>query len=156
MPNIQGAIYFSSKSFEKNPNGWNDSLRENYYRYPAVIPSMPWIDSTAITDPEVEAVEYYYRPDTTKLRSEKGYILKIHNKEITKKVKAFIIYTGNTNDSVITTNVMNQYHIFKIVPAIDKIVQYTVPDNLIGHSVMVSCVDFENNESNPVSVSWKL
>ncbi|HTD93912.1 MAG TPA: family 10 glycosylhydrolase [Chitinophagaceae bacterium] len=42
-PNIQGSIYFSSKSFDRNPNGWNDSLRNNYYRNPATIPSMDWL-----------------------------------------------------------------------------------------------------------------
>ena len=45
-PEIQGAIYFSSKSFVKNPNGWSDSLKNNYYRTPALIPPMAWIDST--------------------------------------------------------------------------------------------------------------
>lgn len=42
-PNMHGVIYFSSKSFEKNPNGWNDSLKNNYYRDPATIPSMEWM-----------------------------------------------------------------------------------------------------------------
>lgn len=42
-PNIQGSIYFSSKTFNRNPNGWNDSLRLNYYREPAVIPKMEWL-----------------------------------------------------------------------------------------------------------------
>ncbi len=41
--NVQGAIYFSSTSFDKNPNGWNDSLKNNYYREPAAIPDMPWL-----------------------------------------------------------------------------------------------------------------
>lgn len=41
--NVQGAIYFSSTSFDRNPNGWNDSLRNNYYREPALIPPMPWL-----------------------------------------------------------------------------------------------------------------
>ena len=31
-PNIQGMIFFSSKTFEKNPNGWSDSLRLNYFK----------------------------------------------------------------------------------------------------------------------------
>jgi hypothetical protein len=44
--NVQGAIYFSSKSFIKNPLGWNDSLQNNYYYHPALIPPMEWIDST--------------------------------------------------------------------------------------------------------------
>lgn len=42
-PGIQGSVYFSSKSFDRNPNGWNDSLRNNYYRLPAKIPEMPWL-----------------------------------------------------------------------------------------------------------------
>src|SRR5256714_2626561 len=42
-PNINGAIYFSSKSFYRNPNGWNDSLRNNYYKDPALIPPMEWL-----------------------------------------------------------------------------------------------------------------
>jgi uncharacterized lipoprotein YddW (UPF0748 family) len=39
-PNINGMIFFSSKTFEKNPNGWNDSLRLNYFREPALPPKM--------------------------------------------------------------------------------------------------------------------
>lgn len=42
-PNIQGAIFFSSKSFVRNPNGWSDSLRLKYYAEPAEVPDMPWI-----------------------------------------------------------------------------------------------------------------
>lgn len=43
IPGIQGSVYFSSKSFDRNPNGWNDSLRNNYYRVPAQVPEMPWL-----------------------------------------------------------------------------------------------------------------
>jgi len=42
-PNVKGSIYFSSTSFYRNPNGWNDSLRNNYYKNPAVIPEMDWL-----------------------------------------------------------------------------------------------------------------
>ncbi len=42
-PTVQGSVYFSSKSFNKNPNGWNDSLQNNYYREPALIPPMNWL-----------------------------------------------------------------------------------------------------------------
>jgi uncharacterized lipoprotein YddW (UPF0748 family) len=41
--NVQGSIYFSSTSFNSNPNGWNDSLQNNYYRSPALIPRMEWL-----------------------------------------------------------------------------------------------------------------
>ncbi len=38
-PTIQGMIFFSSKSFNKNPNGWNDSLRLNYFASPTLLPN---------------------------------------------------------------------------------------------------------------------
>ena len=42
-PNIQGMIFFSSKSFENNPNGWSDSLRLHYFKDPATLPAMEWL-----------------------------------------------------------------------------------------------------------------
>jgi uncharacterized lipoprotein YddW (UPF0748 family) len=39
-PNVQGMIFFSSKSFDKNPNGWSDSLRLNYFSVPAKTPAI--------------------------------------------------------------------------------------------------------------------
>jgi uncharacterized lipoprotein YddW (UPF0748 family) len=43
MANVQGQIYFSSTTFDRNPYGWNDTLRNNYYREPAAVPEMPWL-----------------------------------------------------------------------------------------------------------------
>jgi uncharacterized lipoprotein YddW (UPF0748 family) len=42
-PKIQGMIFFSTKSFFNNPNGWNDSLRLNYFKEPALLPEIPWL-----------------------------------------------------------------------------------------------------------------
>lgn len=42
-PNIQGMVFFSSKTFDKNPNGWSDTLRLNYFNEPAKLPDMPWL-----------------------------------------------------------------------------------------------------------------
>jgi beta-glucosidase-like glycosyl hydrolase/uncharacterized lipoprotein YddW (UPF0748 family) len=44
-PTIQGSAYFSSKSFNSNPFGLNDSLQATVYKYQALIPPMKWIDS---------------------------------------------------------------------------------------------------------------
>ncbi|WP_291403242.1 family 10 glycosylhydrolase [Daejeonella sp.] len=43
--NIQGSVFFSSKSVTNNLAGVQDSLRTNFYRYPALQPTMPWIDA---------------------------------------------------------------------------------------------------------------
>jgi uncharacterized lipoprotein YddW (UPF0748 family) len=42
-PNVQGQVYFSSKSFIANPNGWSDSLRNHLYKTPVPTPAMPWL-----------------------------------------------------------------------------------------------------------------
>jgi uncharacterized lipoprotein YddW (UPF0748 family) len=49
-PNVQGSIYFSSTTFNKNPNGWNDSLQNNYYKHPAIIPRMDWLPENKLPD----------------------------------------------------------------------------------------------------------
>lgn len=40
---VQGSVYYSSKIFKTNPNGWCDSLKNNYYREPATVPTMDWL-----------------------------------------------------------------------------------------------------------------
>jgi uncharacterized lipoprotein YddW (UPF0748 family) len=55
---VQGAIYFSSKSFLRNPYGWNDSLQNNYYKEPALIPPMDWIDGERPEKPVVKKIKY--------------------------------------------------------------------------------------------------
>ena len=50
-PQVQGAIYYSSKIFNSNPNGWNDSLQNNYHKFPAIIPPMAWIEDTPPAQP---------------------------------------------------------------------------------------------------------
>jgi len=71
FPTIQGSVYFSSKSFTNNPNGWTDSLKNNYYKYPAIPPPMPWIDSSKPESPllvldsktatGVNSIDIYFR-----------------------------------------------------------------------------------------------
>lgn len=39
-PQLKGMAFFSSKSFEKNLNGWSDSLRLNYFKVPAPTPKI--------------------------------------------------------------------------------------------------------------------
>ncbi len=42
-PNIQGVVFYNSSTFNKNPNGWSDSLRLNYFKEPAKTPEMGWL-----------------------------------------------------------------------------------------------------------------
>jgi hypothetical protein len=44
IPEMQGEAYFSSKTFNKDLLGFQDSLKNDLYSNPAIIPPMPWLD----------------------------------------------------------------------------------------------------------------
>lgn len=50
---VKGSIYFSASVFYKNPLGFGDSLKNDLYRYPAIPPTMPWLDSIPPSPPEL-------------------------------------------------------------------------------------------------------
>lgn len=81
-PNVQGSIYFSSRTFNRNPNGWNDSLRNNYYKYPSLLPPMRWIDNEKPWAPIVEKtisndsiIKFSVKPDPRNLIPIKYYVV---------------------------------------------------------------------------------
>jgi len=41
--NIQGVIFYKTSSFKNNPNGFNDALKETYFKQPAPVPAMEWL-----------------------------------------------------------------------------------------------------------------
>ncbi|MBC7915045.1 MAG: family 10 glycosylhydrolase [Pyrinomonadaceae bacterium] len=48
---VQGSVYFSSRSLTKNLAGFQDSLRNTFYCYPALQPAMIWLDNIAPQSP---------------------------------------------------------------------------------------------------------
>jgi uncharacterized lipoprotein YddW (UPF0748 family) len=46
LPVVQGSVFFSSKSVMNNPNYLQDSLRTQFYKYPALLPLMDWKKNT--------------------------------------------------------------------------------------------------------------
>lgn len=51
-PRVQGSVYFSANSLVNDPLGFTDSLRNNFYKYPALPPPMIWLDSIAPNHPD--------------------------------------------------------------------------------------------------------
>jgi uncharacterized lipoprotein YddW (UPF0748 family) len=51
-PHTQGSIFYSSKSLSTNLIGIRDSLQYDLYRYKALPPLMPWLDSVAPNPPQ--------------------------------------------------------------------------------------------------------
>lgn len=55
--NVQGQIYFSSTTFDKNPFGWNNLLQDEYYREKVLVPEMPWLPKKPTTALQLPATE---------------------------------------------------------------------------------------------------
>ncbi|HYJ37002.1 MAG TPA: family 10 glycosylhydrolase [Chitinophagaceae bacterium] len=132
-PNVQGAIYFSSKSFIRNPNGWNDSLQNNYYRRPALIPPMEWIDSSKPARPVVKVVPTNNEDNSIELE--------LSIAEPDASIKAFVVYTFN-----IDTQGYLSPNIYRVVHSSQQ-ARITIPLELAGKTVAFTCVNKNNNES---------
>lgn len=51
IPQIKGSFFYSAKTFMQNPLGLNGMLKKDFYRYPALIPTTPRLDSIAPAAP---------------------------------------------------------------------------------------------------------
>ena len=49
---VQGTLFWSTKVFMQNKKGLNQALQAREYRYPALVPPMPWHDMTPPAAPE--------------------------------------------------------------------------------------------------------
>ncbi len=49
----QGLVFFSSKSLQKENMGWKDSLKNHYFKYPALVPPYSWLPEIAISNPRI-------------------------------------------------------------------------------------------------------
>jgi uncharacterized lipoprotein YddW (UPF0748 family) len=51
-PNVSGTIFFSAKSITQNYSGLADTLENSLFKYPALVPAMPWKDSVPPLAPQ--------------------------------------------------------------------------------------------------------
>jgi uncharacterized lipoprotein YddW (UPF0748 family) len=136
-PNIHGAIYFSTKSFVNNPNGWNDSLQNHYYKYPALVPPMEWIDHPV---PEAPELKVSASIATHSIQVE------IIDCNTAARTKSFVVYgfdgSANCHDK------LNADNILQIIPSAGKPVRINLP--MAGENfkqIAVTCIDTSNKES---------
>lgn len=144
---IRGSVYFSSKSLQKNPNGWSDSLRNNYYRTPALIPPMEWIDTVPPQNFIVINLKQVAKGST-------GYfVLSGSSGKIkdTQHIKNYVVYLSNSLNYLMQKPALiipvDTAHEFKMI----------IPVSLMQPEwekcyITLSCVDRENNESKSSNI----
>lgn len=145
--NVQGSIFYSSKPLLYNPNGWADSLRFNYYRAPALIPPMNWIDTIAPKHPRITGI-HITRDKTIDEFAVSGDGI---NEDETEPIKNFVVYLSQSLVGLTD-------HPSIIIPA-DTSLQFEfllqsslIPAEWKNCYVTVTSVDRENNESEASNV----
>lgn len=138
-PNVQGSIYFSSKTFNKNPNGWNDSLQNNYYKYPALLPPMRWIDNEKPWPPIVEKT------------IEQDSVIKLVVKPDPRnrvEIKYYVVYQYAADSHSEPFGNVPKF-ISKFVPnAAGFTLKETLSSNHFSYRYLITAVGKNNNESD--------
>jgi len=137
--NVEGMIFFSSKSFEKNPNGWNDSLQNNYFKYPALIPPMEWVDTLKLHEPIVRS-KFNKQDSVLTAFLQKGFS--------EDDIKGFAVYRSENGNFSNDSN-----SIYEFVP-FSPDAKFNLKVNQLQRSrqfsYFVTTVSRTNNESRPV------
>jgi uncharacterized lipoprotein YddW (UPF0748 family) len=105
-PQVKGSIYFSASVFYKDPLGFEDSLRSHYYKYPALIPRMPWIDSIAPLAPVIT--------DVREIPQGRGLQLSWKDGDTSRQTAHYVLYrfagdtVGDLNDPRHILSIVNK------------------------------------------------
>ena len=138
---VQGSVYFSSKSLTKNLAGFQDSLINDFYRYPALPPQMLWKDDIAPHAP-LQLQAYLRSPGGVQLSWNEPF--KARDGET---AYGYVVYRFNTGEEM---NLGDASRILKI--SFDNS-QRSYIDNTakkgISYQYMVTAIDRMKNESLP-------
>jgi uncharacterized lipoprotein YddW (UPF0748 family) len=132
---IQGDAFYSAKSFYGNPRGIEDSLRNHFYRYPALRPTMPWLKAQAPDIPYFN--DAFERPEGLHIYWSDG--------DTTGATKQYVIYRFAANESINTTDPSK---ILAIVQQMD-VPQYLDVTYVKGqaYTYVITALDRLQNES---------
>lgn len=141
-PRVQGSVFFSSKSLINNPLGVNDSLSDNYYKYPALPPQMLWLDSIAPN-----------RPQELGYKVQKRSIILIWKAPLPSKDKdpvyGYVVYRFEGDEKVALDDPKNILHIqYDTTPYFED----ATIERAKNYKYVVTAIDRLKNESYPSNV----
>ncbi|HZX58892.1 MAG TPA: family 10 glycosylhydrolase, partial [Mucilaginibacter sp.] len=136
---VQGSVFFSQNTLMKDPVGTTDSLRLNFYKYPALPPTMEWLDSVPPNVPKnlvatIKVKSVNLKWQTPDLAPDK------------EAVYGYVIYRFNLTDTVDLENPKNILHIQ--YNASTEYEDETIERNK-HYLYVVTALDRMKNESDP-------
>ncbi len=133
-PRVQGSVFFSSKSVTNNMAGVKDSLRNDFYRFPALQPAMLWLDVVdpnppyeLVAEAASKGVQLSWKEGTVSEDGEKayGYVVYRFNKgqmiNIENPANIVNITFSSAENSFIDNSVSANRSYIYVVTAIDRL-----------------------------------
>jgi uncharacterized lipoprotein YddW (UPF0748 family) len=134
-PEINGSVYFSSKSVTNNLGGFQDSLRADLNKYPALVPAMEWLDNTPPLPP-------------LKLKHKKNELswIKPYTVRDGESAYGYVVYRTEENSSL---DISNPQNIVKVIFGSEK-TNFVDKDAVKGvkYKYTVTAIDRLKNESS--------
>ena len=138
-PRVQGSIFFSNNSLMRNPLGLIDTLRNNYYKYPALPPTMIWLDSIPPNTPKNLTAKFtsnsvklnWIMPDTAK-DGDSAY--------------GYVIYRFDSTDKI---NINDPKYILHIQYSSDTFYEDKTAERNKNYLYLITSLDRMKNESDP-------
>ncbi len=128
LKGISGSAYFRMQHIELNPNGFADSLANNFYQKKALLPTMPWLDRRPPNPPsQVKArrgvLSWNYSKKTPISDDHAGYLIYYspNKNTVNRNNHQFLIgFTVNDSFELHQLPEFKQEEIYLWVTAIDK------------------------------------
>ncbi len=144
MPNVQGTVLWYARLAADDKGGFGTKLRNNYWRYPALQPTMTFIDGSA--PDKVRDMRTFWTED--------GFMLFWTAPKGTSwrdKAEKYVVYCFDSRENI---NLANPA---KIVAITDK-TYFTLPyrDGKTTYTYVVTALDRMQNESEGVKKKVKL
>ncbi len=138
----QGSIFFSSTSFDNNPNGWNDSLQGHLYNSPALVPPMDWMDMSKPGKP------VFKNGDPTL----QDAVLSISLADPDDKTVRYAIYSKEGKEE---KPAMNKMKLIQVVSAEKDIaIKLPLQNQGVQYSFAITSVSRNNVESEATYFTW--
>lgn len=144
MSNVQGTVLWYAKAVVDNVGNYGSVLRNDYWRYPALQPKMPFIDSKAPKKPK--KVKAVWTSDGPVLfwKQPKG-------KKWDDVVNRYVVYRFARGEKV---DLSDPSHIVTITSSTMFPLPYV--DGKTSYTYVVTALDRTSNESKPKKVSVRL
>ncbi|MEO5985081.1 MAG: family 10 glycosylhydrolase [Ferruginibacter sp.] len=141
--NIKGSAFYNTSSMKLNLLGFNDSLKNNFYRFPALVPVMPWRDSIPPLPPSGLSATIY-QEDSVMLLWNKS---PASNSEM-NLAKQYVVYRSLTPD----VDIEQSENIISVLPDTNIYNDIRIIPGAIYYYA-VTALDRLSNESSPSNIA---